>query len=68
MNTNLQIKVTKNYGKIVYYPSCVRSGFFADLLCQTTFTITDLKRIKKIGFTFTFLGETLTQNDLQQLQ
>lgn len=67
MNTNLNIRVTKNYGKIVYYPNCTISHHFATLLNQSVLTIHDLATIKKIGFTFQFSGEALPDKDASWL-
>jgi hypothetical protein len=54
----MEIQITQKtvYGKDVLYPACQTAQLFCELMHKKTFCISDLLKIKKLGYEVTIQG------------
>lgn len=57
METKLNLKVKRNFGRALYYPTCPASRALTRLAKKETFTESDLELLREIGFEFNFLPD-----------
>lgn len=55
----LKVKIKNVYGNDVVYPVCEQSQLFTALTNKKTLTERDISVIKRLGYTFTVVTETL---------
>jgi hypothetical protein len=55
----LQVSIRNVYGRDVVYPVCETSKLFAELARQKTLTDRELSILKKLGYTFEVVPQTL---------
>ena len=56
----LKLKVKDQYGQRVFYPMCVVSDIFAQMLGTKTLTVRAINHIKALGYTIEFVHEEVT--------
>jgi len=58
--TTLKLKVKDQYGKKVFYPMCIASDIFAQMLGTKTLTVRAINHIKALGYSVEFIHEEVT--------
>jgi len=58
--TTLKLKVKDQYGKKVFYPMCIPSDIFAQMLGTKTLTVRAINHIKALGYGIEFIHEEVT--------
>lgn len=58
-NRTLTVSVKEYYGRVTIIPECSVSRGFCDLLGQKNLTMSDVEKIKLLGYTVVTQGKTL---------
>lgn len=68
MKSEIQIHVKSAYGRDFYYPNCKHSEMLCELMEQTTFTLDQLKILKRYEYEMNFLLDPKTKNPFEKVK